>query len=156
MLHRAWWFGLLLSLLRTREECLCFLAAVWHLGQHQQEETGVYVHMVTSSLYSSSRFTYVRQFSSHLYKYIHMSCMCTCCYRNDLIQVQHLYTSSQHLCYSLVDTGQQCLVHLPLTVGINCKGAKAYSYCQLKCELQITAIYRVVQCALLGLCCSYL
>ena len=119
--------------------------------------------MVTSSLYSSSRFTYVRQFSSHLCKYIRTYVLvCHACVHvaigttSLLIQVQHLYTSSQHLCYSLVDTGQQCLVHLPLTVGINCKGAKAYSYCQLKCELQITAFYKVVQCALLGLCCSYL
>ena len=95
MLHRAWWFGLLLSLLRTREECLCFLAAVWHLGQHQQEETGAYVRMVTSSLYSSSRFAYVRQFSSHLCKYIRMSCMCTCCYTNDLRA--HTSTASVHI-----------------------------------------------------------
>ena len=51
--------------------------------------------MVTSSLYSSSRFAYVRQFSSHLCKYIRMSCMCTCCYRNDLRA--HTSTASVHI-----------------------------------------------------------
>ena len=45
MLHRARRPGLLLPLLRARKESLHFLAANWHLGQHQQEETGVYIQI---------------------------------------------------------------------------------------------------------------
>jgi len=75
-----------------------------------------------------------------------MSCMYTCCYRNDF--VAHTSTASVHIQPTSVSSssGQQFLIHLSVTVGINRKRAKAYSHCQLKCELQITAFYSGTVC----------